>query len=80
MITAHQAHRMLTAGEDKATALGVPVKKARTAVLFEATSEVVWEYCKPGAPAQGLELSNGGLAQWKRHTLPWPPATAAGSS
>lgn len=91
MITAHQAHHMLAAGEDKAAALGVPVnialldagahlkafirmdgavlgsvdlamKKARTAVLFETTSEAVWEYCKPGAPAHGLELSNGGLA------------------
>ncbi|ARQ58213.1 short-chain dehydrogenase/reductase SDR family domain-containig protein [Rhizobium sp. Kim5] len=35
--------------------------KARTAVLFQTTSEAVWEYCKPGAPAHGLELSNGGL-------------------
>ena len=91
MITAHQAHHVLAAGEDKATALGVPVnialldagahlkafirmdgavlgsidlamKKAKTAVLFQTTSEAVWEYCKPGAPAHGLELSNGGLA------------------
>jgi uncharacterized protein GlcG (DUF336 family) len=38
------------------------LKKARTAVLFECNSEAVWEYCKPGAPAHGLELSNGGLA------------------
>jgi uncharacterized protein GlcG (DUF336 family) len=38
------------------------MKKARTAILFEATSEAVWEYCKPGAPAHGLEFSNGGLA------------------
>jgi uncharacterized protein GlcG (DUF336 family) len=30
--------------------------------LFQARSEAVWEYCKPGAPAPGLELSNGGLA------------------
>ncbi|MBY3116721.1 MULTISPECIES: GlcG/HbpS family heme-binding protein [Rhizobium] len=36
--------------------------KARTAVLFQTTSEAVWEYCKPGAPAHALELSNGGLA------------------
>jgi uncharacterized protein GlcG (DUF336 family) len=91
MITAHQAHHMLAAGESTAIALGVPVnialldtgahlkafirmdgavlgsidlamKKAKTAVLFETTSEAVWEYCKPGAPAHGLELSNGGLA------------------
>jgi uncharacterized protein GlcG (DUF336 family) len=31
-------------------------------VLFQTTSEAVWEYCKPGAPAPGLELTNGGLA------------------
>jgi uncharacterized protein GlcG (DUF336 family) len=42
--------------------LDVAMKKARTAALFETTSEAVWEYCKPGAPAHGLELSNGGLA------------------
>lgn len=35
--------------------------KARTAVLFGVTSEAVWDYCKPGAPAPGLERSNGGL-------------------
>jgi uncharacterized protein GlcG (DUF336 family) len=91
MITSHEAHRILAAGEAKAAALGMPVnialldagahlkafirmdgavlgsidvaiKKARTAVLFETTSEAVWEYCKPGALAHGLELSNGGLA------------------
>jgi uncharacterized protein GlcG (DUF336 family) len=31
-------------------------------VLFQARSEAVWEYCRPGAPAPGLEYSNGGLA------------------
>jgi uncharacterized protein GlcG (DUF336 family) len=42
--------------------IDVAIRKARTSVLFEAASEAVWEYCKPGAAAQGLELSNGGLA------------------
>ena len=42
--------------------IDVAIRKARTAVLFETTSEAVWDYCKPGAPAPGLELSNGGLA------------------
>jgi uncharacterized protein GlcG (DUF336 family) len=42
--------------------IDVAVRKARTAVLFAAPSEAVWEYCKPGAPAPGLEQSNGGLA------------------
>ena len=40
----------------------VATSKARTSVLFEVPSEAVWEYCKPGAPAPGLERSNGGLA------------------
>ena len=35
--------------------------KARTSVLFGIPSEAVFEYCKPGAPAYGLENSNGGL-------------------
>ena len=42
--------------------IDIAVRKATTAVLFQANSEDVWEYCKPGAPAPGLELSNGGLA------------------
>ncbi len=42
--------------------IDIAIRKARTAVLFNANSEAVWEYCKPGAPAPGLELTNGGLA------------------
>lgn len=42
--------------------LDIALKKAKTAVLFEANSEVVWDYAKPGAPAPGLELTNGMLA------------------
>ena len=42
--------------------IDIALKKAKTSVLFQCNSEDVWEYCKPGAPAQGLELSNGGLA------------------
>jgi uncharacterized protein GlcG (DUF336 family) len=42
--------------------IGIAMKKAKTALLFEANSEAVREYCKPGAPAQGLQLTNGGLA------------------
>jgi uncharacterized protein GlcG (DUF336 family) len=37
-------------------------RKARTAVLFEADSEALWAYCKPGGDAPGLELTNGTLA------------------
>jgi uncharacterized protein GlcG (DUF336 family) len=40
----------------------VATRKARTAVLFDCNSEAAWDYCKPGGPAPGLELSNGGLA------------------
>ncbi|MDI3288016.1 heme-binding protein [Polyangium sp. 15x6] len=42
--------------------IDIALKKARTSALFRAPSEAVWEYCKPGAPAPGLELTNGGLA------------------
>lgn len=91
MITLRQAQVVVSAGEAKAAAIGVPVivavldagthlkafarmdgavlgsidiarRKAHTAVLFQANSEAVWDYCKPGAPAHALELSNGGLA------------------
>ena len=42
--------------------IDIAVRKARTSVLFQADSAAVWEYCKPGAPAPALELTNGGLA------------------
>ncbi|WP_184715930.1 heme-binding protein [Caulobacter sp.] len=41
--------------------IDVALGKARTSALFGITSEAVWDYCKPGAPAPGLERSNGGL-------------------
>jgi uncharacterized protein GlcG (DUF336 family) len=31
------------------------------AALFQVRSDVVWDYCKPGAPAPGVDHSNGGL-------------------
>src|SRR5262245_23714359 len=42
--------------------IDVALRKARTAALFRTSSEAVWEYCKPGAPAHALEHTNGGLA------------------
>jgi uncharacterized protein GlcG (DUF336 family) len=42
--------------------IDIALKKARTSALFQADSAAVWEYCKPGAPAPALELTNGGLA------------------
>ncbi len=41
--------------------IDVAMGKARTAALFQITSDAVWDYCKPGAPAPGLDRSNGGL-------------------
>jgi uncharacterized protein GlcG (DUF336 family) len=41
--------------------IDLAIGKARTAVLFGTTSEAVWDYCKPGAPAHNLEASNSGL-------------------
>jgi uncharacterized protein GlcG (DUF336 family) len=41
--------------------IDVALKKAATAALFQTSSAAVWDYCKPGAPAPGLELTDGGL-------------------
>jgi uncharacterized protein GlcG (DUF336 family) len=41
--------------------IDISLGKARTSVLFGMNSEAVFEFCKPGAPAYGLENSNGGL-------------------
>ncbi|HEU6443235.1 MAG TPA: heme-binding protein [Microvirga sp.] len=42
--------------------IDIALRRATTAVLFQVDSEAVWECCKPGASAPGLELTNGGLA------------------
>lgn len=44
--------------------IDITIRKARTSVLFQCNSEDVWEYCKPGAPAPHLELTNDGLAPY----------------
>jgi uncharacterized protein GlcG (DUF336 family) len=41
--------------------IDVAMKKAKTSVLFEMKTQDVWEVCKPGAQARGLELTNDGL-------------------
>ena len=41
--------------------IDIALKKARTSALFQANSDAVWEYCKPGAPAHALEFTNEGL-------------------
>jgi uncharacterized protein GlcG (DUF336 family) len=42
-------------------AMDIAVRKAKTAVLFEANSEAVWEYRKTGALAQRLELTSAAV-------------------
>ncbi len=41
--------------------IDVSIGKARTSALFQISSDAVWDYCKPGAPAPNLDASNGGL-------------------
>jgi len=42
-------------------AIDISINKARTAALFRAPTEALWDYAKPGGPSPGLENSNGGL-------------------
>jgi uncharacterized protein GlcG (DUF336 family) len=35
--------------------------KAKTSVLFQAETQALWDVCKPGGQAHGLEATNGGL-------------------
>jgi uncharacterized protein GlcG (DUF336 family) len=41
--------------------IDVAMKKAKTSVLFQAETQDIWEVCKPGAQAYGLESTNDGL-------------------
>ncbi|MEJ1976964.1 MAG: heme-binding protein [Acetobacteraceae bacterium] len=41
--------------------IDIAMKKAKTSVLFEAETQALWDVCKPGAQAPGLEQTNGGL-------------------
>jgi uncharacterized protein GlcG (DUF336 family) len=41
--------------------IDIALKKAKTAILFGANSEVIWDYCKPGGTSPGLEATNDGL-------------------
>lgn len=56
--------------------IDLAMAKARTAVLFQIPSEAVWDYCKPGATAPGLERSNGGLATFPGGIPLFDPAAA----
>ena len=57
--------------------IDIAQRKARTAVLFEADSEALWDFCKPGGQAPGLELTNGILATFAGGI---PLKTAAGET
>ena len=56
-------HLLAFARMDKAIlgSIDIALKKAKTSVLFNAPSEGLWEYCKPGGPAPATEGTNGGL-------------------
>ncbi len=41
--------------------IDIAVGKARTAALFAVNTEELFEFCKPGGPAFGLENTNGGI-------------------
>ena len=40
-------------------AIDLAVGKAKTAVLFKMNSEDMWQFVRPGAPAEGMQFSNG---------------------
>jgi uncharacterized protein GlcG (DUF336 family) len=42
-------------------AIDVALRKAKTSVLFEAETQLLWEVSRPDAQAHGLESSNNGL-------------------
>lgn len=41
--------------------IDVAIKKAKTSVLFEMETQIVWEIGNPQAQAHGIELTNDGL-------------------
>ncbi len=53
----------------------VALKKAKTSVLFEMETQVIWEFSKPEAQAHGIETTNGGLVTFAGGI---PLKTAAG--
>ncbi|MCD9087008.1 heme-binding protein [Stenotrophomonas sp. SY1] len=57
------AHLKAFARQDGAVlgSIEIAVNKARSAALFQAPTEALWDYAKPGGPSPGLENSNGGL-------------------
>jgi uncharacterized protein GlcG (DUF336 family) len=41
--------------------IDVALRKAKTSVLFEMETQMVWEFCNPNGPAHGIQSTNGGL-------------------
>jgi uncharacterized protein GlcG (DUF336 family) len=39
----------------------VAIKKAKTSVLFEMETQMVWQFSNPDGPAHGMDSTNGGL-------------------
>jgi uncharacterized protein GlcG (DUF336 family) len=42
-------------------AIELAIGKAKTAVLFQMNSQDLWQFVKPGGPAEGMQFSNGNL-------------------
>ena len=40
-------------------AIDLAIRKAKTAALFQMNSDDIWQFVKPGAPAEGMQFSNG---------------------
>ena len=40
-------------------AIELAIGKAKTAALFLMNSDDIWQFVKPGAPAEGMQFSNG---------------------
>lgn len=42
-------------------AIDLAIGKAKTAALFQMNSQDLWQFVKPGGPAEGMQFSNGNL-------------------
>jgi uncharacterized protein GlcG (DUF336 family) len=45
--------------------IDVAIRKARTSVLFEIETQMIWQFCNPNGPAHGMESTNGGLVTFE---------------
>jgi uncharacterized protein GlcG (DUF336 family) len=62
-VTDGGAHLLAFARMDGAIlgSIEIALAKAKTSILFNAPSENLWDFCKPGGPAPATEYTNGGL-------------------